>query len=74
MMSITMLSLLLSAFAEETVQVHGRLMDIMHQGKIDTVVSLDSYTETKHTYGLGAVSQRWWDFGPGLNSLCFSWA
>ena len=57
MMSIYDVSLLLSAFAEETVQVHGRLMDIMHQGKIDTVVSHDSYTETKHTYGLGAVNQ-----------------
>ena len=52
--------LTLSAFAEgsdDTVHVHGRLMDIMHQGKIDTVVSLDSYADKKHVYGLGAVSK-----------------
>ena len=55
-----LLGFTLSAFAQEsddTVHVHGRLMDIMHQGKIDTVVSLDSYADTKHLYGLGAVSK-----------------
>lgn len=54
---ISLLSLCTTLVHAEPVQVHGRLMDIMHQGKIDTVVSLDSYADTKHLYGLGAVSK-----------------
>lgn len=51
-------SFLSLAHAEpETIHVHGRLMDIMHQGQIGTVVNTEIYSNTAHVYGLGAVSE-----------------